>query len=275
VLGKSSIDMSATATAALLPELPGAIGSTGSISMKGNASVDSYDSSQGTYDPATAGQDGDIVADGTISLSGSSSIKGDVKGSTVTAQGNSQVSGSTAPSRRPLDFPSVDATEVALENDNDGLPTYTKGKQTISPLDGNRNFSLSGGIDYAIPPGNYYFNDLNLSGQSTLTVSGVTTIYLTGDLDTSGGDVINASQDPNNLRILMTGGTAVINASVDWYGLLYAPDTDVTINGTGEVFGAIIARDVDFGGTGDVHFDLNLTASDVIDGLTKRSAIVQ
>lgn len=273
-LGRQAIEISASATAALLPELPGGISATGSIDMSGNASIDSYDASQGPYDPATAGQEGDIVADGTISLGGSSTVKGDVKGASVSAGGNATVTGSMGSTRRPVDLPSVDTSVVETDNDNASLPLYEQGNSTGSPLDADRNFSLSGGVDYEIPPGNYYFNDFSLSGQSSITISGPTNIYLTGDLDTSGGDVLNSSQNPSDLRILMTGGSAVINASIDTYLLLYAPDSDVTVSGSGEVFGAIVGNNVEFSGTGDVHFDVSLSVGDVIPGLSRRSALV-
>jgi hypothetical protein len=274
VLRQSAIELRATATAALLPELPGAIGGTGSITITGNSLVDSYNSTQGAYDPATAGQEGDIVSDGTISIGGSSLIRGDVRGQTVSTGGAATVSGSISPQRRSVDFPSVDISEIVGTNDNESLPLYRRGNQLVSPLDANRNFSLTGGVEYLIPPGDYYFNDLTLSGQSSLLVTGPTTIYLTGDLDTSGGNVINSSLDPNQLRILMTGGTAVVNASVDWYGLLYAPDSEVIVKGSGEVFGAIVGETVELSGTGDVHFDEGLVVSDLIDGISRRSAIV-
>ena len=275
LLGRQDLDLSATATAALLPELPGAIGSTGSISVSGNASTDSYDSTEGPYDPAEAGDDGDLVADGSLSIGGSAVVNGDVKGGSVSSGGGATVTGSISPVRRALSFPPVDTSEVELVNDNDLLPEYEQGNNLVSPLDGNRNFSISSGLSYEIPPGTYYFNDLSLSGQASLNISGPTTIYLTGDLDTSGGDVINSSQDPNSFRILMTGGTAVINASIDWYGLLYAPNSEVTVNGSGDVYGAIVGADVEFSGTGEIHFDVSLTVSDIVDGITKRSAIVQ
>ncbi len=275
LLGLDALELTASATATLLPELPGAIGGTGSISLKGNATVDSYDSTAGAYDPATAGDNGDIVAVGSISVGGSATVNGDLKGNGVSSGGNSTVTGSISAPRRPLDFPSVDVTEVAADNDNDALPMVQKGGKLSSPLDADRNFTLSGGVAYEIPPGDYYFNDLKLSGQSSLIVSGPTNIYLTGDLDTSGGDVINNSQDPNNLRIFMTGGSATISASIDWYGLLYAPDSEVTIKGSADIYGAIIGQNVDFGGTGDVHFDESLTLSDIIDGISIRSSVVE
>ena len=57
-----------------------------------------------------------------------------------------------------------------------------KGKGGDSPLDSQRNFTLNGATTYTMPAGAYYFNDMDLTGQSVLNLSGETVIYLTGDL---------------------------------------------------------------------------------------------
>jgi hypothetical protein len=126
-----------------------------------------------------------------------------------------------------------------------------------------------------MPPGTYYFNDLSLSGQATLNLSGLTVIYLTGDLDTSGGNVVNATEDPKNLVIFMTGGTATVNASIDWYGVIYAPETDIQFNGNADTYGAIVGGTIDGSGGADLHYDEDV--STVLEGmieLPKRSALV-
>jgi hypothetical protein len=272
--GLSALDLSASATAIRLPEIPGALSSRSSIDMKGVVSTDSYDASAGTYNPSAPGGDGDVIAEGAITLGGSAYVNGDAKSASVSLSGNATVTGTTSPLRRPLDLPSVDATAASVTNNNAGLPLVKKGKNLISPLDAQRNFSLTGGVNYQIPPGTYYFNNFSLGGQSTLSVSGPTIIYLTGNFDSSGGDVINSTQIPNNLRIFMTGGTAKVNAGVDWYGLLYAPDTEVSINGNADIFGAVVGRVLETSGTADIHFDLSLTLGDQVVGLSKRSTIV-
>jgi choice-of-anchor A domain-containing protein len=96
---------------------------------------------------------------------------------------------------------------------------------------------------------------MTLSGQATLNLSGPTVFYLTGDLDTSGGDVVNTTEDPKNLVIYMTGGTATVNASVDWYGVIYAPETDIQFTGSADVYGAIVGASIDASGSGEIHFD--------------------
>jgi Flp pilus assembly protein TadG len=275
LLGVVAHDLSATATAKILPLIPGAIGAAGSITISGNVTIDSYDSTQGPYDPATAGDDGDIAAGGDVSIGGRAEINGTVRGATVSSSGNA-TTGGTSFSRRSMEFPSVDISGAQASNNNSNLPLIMKGNKLASPLDASGNFSLTGGEQYNMPPGVYLFNDLSLGGQSSISISGPTDIYLTGDLDTSGGDVINSTQDPNNLRIFMTGGNAQLNASVDWYGLLYAPDSEVTINGSADVYGAIIGANVTASGSGEIHFDAGLElGDDLASQFPKRSALVQ
>jgi hypothetical protein len=275
LLGSSEKDLQASATAMLLPLLPGGMSATGDISLSGNVYVDSYHSTEGSYDPGTAGDNGDIATEGSVSIGGNVTVNGDVSGSDVDAGGGSNVSGDTSVSRRPIDWPEVDTTDVETNNDNDQLPLIEQGNMLVSPLDDDRNFELSSGEDYDIPPGTYYFNDMTLSGQASLNLSGLTVFYLTGDLDTSGGDVVNATEDPKNFIIFMTGGSATVNASVDWYGIVYAPDTDIRLTGSADFFGAIVGATIDGSGSVAIHFDEDV--STVLDGeieLPKRSSLV-
>ena len=103
------------------------------------------------------------------------------------------VTGNTSPRLRPLNLPSVDMSDVSITNDNSSLPQIQKGNNFVDILDGSRNFTLDGGRSYTIPTGDYYFNDLTLTGSSTLNVDPGVNIYLTGKLNTSGGDLINSS----------------------------------------------------------------------------------
>ncbi len=275
ILGSSGHDLEASATAMLLPLLPGGLASTGDISLSGNVTIDSYHSTEGAYDPGTAGDNGDVVTDGSVSITGSVTVNGDVTGGDVSSGGGGTVTGDMTTPRRPISLPPVDTSDVETNNDNDQLPLIRQGNRLVSPLDADRNFSLSSNVDYDIPPGTYYFNDLTLSGQATMNLSGPTVFYLTGDLDTSGGDVVNTTEDPKNLVIFMTGGSATVNASVDWYGVIYAPDTDIQLNGSADVFGAIVGASIDGSGSVEIHYDEDV--SQVLEGeidLPNRSTLV-
>jgi hypothetical protein len=276
LFGYSEHELAESATAVVLPKLLGALGGTASVTISGDVLVDSYNSADGPYDPAAAGSDGDIVSGGPVAVGGGAVVNGDVRGSTVNISGSSSVEGESSTMRRSLTYPDVDTSEISVNNDNDDLPLIARGNDFVSPLDGNRNFKLTGGEIYHLPPGNYYFNDLELQGQSTLVISGPTTIYLTGDLKTSGGLLVNSTADPTQLVIFMTNGTATINASIDWFALLYAPNTTVNISGSADFYGAIVGGTITATGSGDLHFDQAL--NDVVDNfivLPNRSAIVR
>ena len=125
-----------------------------------------------------------------------------------------------------------------------------------------------------MPSGRYYFRDLILTGSSTLNLSGETVIYLYGNLDTSGGDVINNTQIPGNLQIYMTGGTARVAGASDFYGTVYAPNTDVELTGGAQWYGAFVGQTLSLSGTGDIHYDETLDFSSEIP-LPNRIALVQ
>jgi hypothetical protein len=82
------------------------------------------------------------------------------------------------------------------------------------------------------------------------------------------------NQIPNNLHIFMTGGTARISGNSDFYGVVYAPNTDVTLAGNAGFFGATVGKTLTIEGTGDMHYDEDLDISSEID-LPPRVSMVQ
>ena len=141
-------------------------------------------------------------------------------------------------------------------------------------VDANGNLLLDGGKSLTLQAGTYYLNNVTLTGQSTLTTNGEVIIYMTGNLDTSGGDIINTSQTPSNLQIFMTGGTALVKGDSTFYGAVYAPNTAVTIAGSGDFYGVVVGKTLEITGTGDVHFDEDLELENQ-DELPPRTALVQ
>jgi hypothetical protein len=171
------------------------------------------------------------------------------------------VTGNMSPRLRPLNLPEMDISDYEFDNDNDSLPGIRKGNSLVSPVDADGNFLLDGGRTYDMPPGTYYLNDLTMTGQSTLNLNGPTTIYLTGNLDTAGGFLINNTKVASNLKIFMQGGdgsTATITSSVDLYAVVYAPNTAVETRGSAGFFGSVVGRTLVATGTGDIHYDESL-----------------
>jgi hypothetical protein len=185
------------------------------------------------------------------------------------------VTGSIGSRLEKLDLPPVDASYAALYNDNDQIPLIQKGNSFVSPLDSNGNFLLDGTNTVDLPPGTYYVNNLTLEGQATLNILGPdpTTIYVTGDLRRAGGvSVNNNTKKASNLQILMTGGTATVTSYDAYYGVIYAPNTHVTVDGDSEFFGAIVGKTLTLTGTQRAHYDEALDMEQV--EFPRRTALV-
>lgn len=277
VMGVTHSDVSASAVAMYHAALCGPLVGIDSIEMHGTPETDSFRSSVGSYAAQTPGENGDICSDGSINVVGAARVNGDAnpgKDHQTNVVGAAEVTGNTDPRTRPLNLPSVDTSDVANSNNNDDLPMFQRGPLFLSPLDANRNFSLTGNVSYDIPPGDYYFNDLTLTGQSSLNVSGRTRIYLTGDLSTAGGRLANSTGIADNLQVLMTGGDATITGNADMYAVIYGPNSDIRIQGTGQLYGAVVGRTLAMRGTGDAHYDEDLDLSDTLN-LPKQIALVK
>lgn len=281
VLGKDSTDIVSVAIASTDRGLCGPFIGIESLTASGNVVTDSFDSREGPYDPDTAADRGGLCSDGPLTLNGGVYIRGDVRagrGYSVTIHGASAVITGNVGSRvKPLNLPAVDVSLVETDNDNHLLPPLVsggKGKAGQSPLDAQRNFTLTGTTVYALPPGTYYFNDMTLSGQSVLDILGETVIYLTGDLRRAGGtQVNNNTQIAANLRIYSTGGDVDITSDNNFYGVIYAPASDVDIGGTADYFGAIVGRNLTLHGDAIAHYDESLELEEV--ELPSRTTLVQ
>ena len=277
LIGKSDTNVSASAIAMFDNNLCGPLVGIEWVSVPGEPITDSYRSSDGSYSSQTPRDNGNLCSDGPITVDGNPIVNGDAnpgRGQQTTLTGSAVVTGNMTPRLRPLNLPGVDTSEISITNDNSTLPQIQKGKNLHDILDGSRNFKLDGGKTYTIPPGDYYFNDLTLTGSSTLHTTPGVNIYLTGKLDTSGGDLINSSQVPSNLRIFMTGSTARIAGSSDNHMVVYAPNTSVEVTGGGAFHGAVIGKTLTLTGGGGIHYDEDLDLEDALN-LPRRVSLVK
>lgn len=256
LLGTQSADLSAKATArSLVCGL--IIGLTG-VTMSGSSNTDSYDSTIGAYSKSAAGNKGTVCSNGDIVMSGSAAIHGDAHpgaGHIVKSSSSIGVLGTVSPLTYNLSFPAVNPGSAATINDNGTIPLSDFGKH---PLNSKNEFSLSGGDGIDLAPGTYYFSKLSLSGSSSIRLSGATTVYVTGNVDLSGGTVLNPTCIPKNLQLYPMGNTCTISGSSDFYGLVYGPTTAMTRSGSSGYYGAIIGASLDLSGSGGIHEDSSL-----------------
>ncbi len=251
VIGRSTCDVTVVATAsASTPTGYGAVG-LDYINMGGN-STDSYWSTSG----ATLANYGSIASNGDITLSGSSSIHGGAHpGIGKTVIGATHVSGSTTPLTTALSYPNASAGTYAYINNNDQVPSSAMSSSS---------FGLGGNKSITLPGGNYYFNNFNLGANASVTFTGPATLYIYGSFTLSGQAVTNGTT-PGNLTIKMvpsTSGTAPgsinLGSGSDLYATIYAPQSALTMSGSGDLYGSVVAKSIDMTGSSAIHYDLVL-----------------
>jgi len=87
-------------------------------------------------------------------------------------------------------------------------------------------------------------------------------VHHDGKIENFSGNPGNVG-DPSNLIVYSTDAGSLtpyfyIGNKAGFYGALYAPRADVNLQAGGEMFGSIVAKNVDFLGDYDYHYDENL-----------------
>ena len=231
--------------------------SQGKLNISGGGLSDSFDSDAGAYNAATAGSNGDLAGDSTISL-GSAVVKGDVTAARAVTGGT--VSGTVTPNAARyavnpvLTCPGGGYTPAA------GVP-ITSGI-TYNATTGVLNVSGGNTLTLPVPPTQYYFSSVILSGNSVITFNNPQNlhvdIWIDNVLNLSGGGIANPSGKATMLGIWSCGANTsnwTLSGGSGAYFSVYAPTHDVTISGSGDLWGALAAKSVTASGGSKIHYD--------------------
>ncbi|MBA2706600.1 MAG: hypothetical protein H0U59_02200 [Gemmatimonadaceae bacterium] len=250
IYGGEACVVKASATALYRPGRFAAVG-LDFIEMSGN-STDSYSSAGGSVSPYL----GSIASNGTIKLSGNSSVKGDAHpGPGKTVIGASRVTGNTSSLPEPLNFPVADPGPVRTINNNASIPSWAMV---------NGSISLKSGQSITLNAGNYYIKDLSMTAGSTLNVTGPVNLYLWGSLTLHGHAVV-AGNLPKNLKLYSVKGpngeipgAIDLNSGTSIYAEVYAPLTPITYGGNSSMFGSMVGKSIYMTGNTALHYDVTL-----------------
>ncbi len=230
------------------------IGDT-SVEISASGSTDSYNSSIGPYGGSNIGSNGNVLSNGDITLTGSSRVHGDataggaqpdqshVEGAALGGQPPFSLSGVTCPSGGYT--PSVPSGSGISYDPSTGDLTVSGNKN---------NLTLSS-------PGTYYFHTLKVQGGATLTISsgGHVNIYISAELNASGGSLFNQSLSPTTLTIW---GCGTDTSSWTFSGGdtrtalgIYAPKHPFTLSGGQEMYGALVVKSFTSSGGSIIHYD--------------------
>jgi hypothetical protein len=237
-----------------------------------SALVDSYNSSIGY---ATHDDQATLLSNGTITLQGAK-IHGDLiaaDGGKVVLQANSLVAGNIDYGTTISLASSAVVQGTSMQQSNPAfvapIPaacgsytqagTWITGAYTYDPVKGN--LTVSGGGMATMAAGTYCFNNVTVSGGSTLAFSGAVIMNVNGKFTDSGGSLQNPSLIPANLQVFCsyTGSNGVtVSGTSSTYMSIYAPGTGVTVSGGGAYFGSLVGKTLVVSGNSQVHQDLDL-----------------
>src|SRR5207248_2206946 len=223
---------------------------------------DSYDSRVAPYNPATAGSNGDLASNLDVTLSDAMVVLGDVSAgdnayNTAGVQGNVITDAQYIAPVPVLSCPVVGYTP-SLGNLPHGVDyNPSTGVLVVS---GQGKLRLTGNF--------YYFSSITLTGGGTLTFDNGgqhADIWVSTTLKLSGGSIVNTSGLPTGLQIWACGTPPapeewdLSGAGSSIYLSLYAPNHDLKINGSGDIFGGFLVNRFTAQGGAKVHFDEALT----------------
>ncbi len=218
------------------------------IEMNGSGLLDSYDSSKGVYDPANAGSDADIGSNNKSKEEPVIQIKGN-----FTVNGDAGVG---------PNVPYQDAIKVWPQSDITGTQSNFSQEISLPPVTVPENIldsgdlNIGGGSSEVLSGGDYWFSSVKITGNGQLQFSGPATIYVTGDIDIAGNSITTSNNLPANLVFKVAGAHDVkLTGDMDFYGGIYAPESEINLNGNGKVFGAFTAKEVDLNGNVNFHYD--------------------
>jgi len=223
------------------------------VVLTGNTSTDSYDSTLGAYGGSNRFATGGVHSNGNITLTGSSTINGDAKPgpeSAVIFKGNPTVTGlkDAADSDRELAPVTIPAGAVALGD----VVVKQNDRRTITA-------------------GTYVVQNLDVNGSGILTIdssAGGVTFFVTGWVRIGGaGKVVVTANGPRGFSIMQIGNGGVwVGGSGEMPAAIYAPDSHLTVDGAGDLYGGFIGAGAHLDGSGQVHFDQSLRTATTASG---------
>lgn len=247
------------------------------VTLIGNKiEVDSYNSNDGAYDPSNPNDKGS-VASVSVAVDSVSINHADIYGYVATGGAdpvvgnNGSIKGKDTPnnvkvdqSRISRDFYS-EFEDVEIPDSSTWGTSYTgntigtAGATTELRLSeikmtGSSTLNISGDVVLHITDdftmgGN---TEININPDSTLTV------YIEGDVDLSGGPVVNQDGLPAGLQIQSNGSSVKLSGHASFYGVIYAPKADFEMKGggsVGSVYGAVVANTISINGNYAFHYD--------------------
>ena len=280
------------ATLAKAPLFPNAVAASSTLSITNGGTVDSYNSSQGTYASQTPGYSAVLAG-------------GNKSGTAVTMVGTLVKGYVSAPPAADSPFaplwsydaganligPSSSVTmDLTRVSPSPSIPQFV-----ITDVSNNNNsFTLSVGTDSTIgqagattPQVFTIHSDLIRTSSDKLTINGPVILNVMGGITIgsgsivirstgsaeihfsgalniqSGGGIDNQTLDPKKLILIGTAnsGSHNFSSATPYYGTIYMPKASLSVDTGVVIYGALSAQNITFSAEATVHYDISLRAA--------------
>jgi Tfp pilus assembly protein PilX len=258
--------------------------SCGALDFSAGGTINSYNSSQGTYTATKQNSNGNLGTNGNLAVSSPLTVKGSLStpyGNTTGACGAASMtalsgSGATITEGltnliQPPSYPTPAAPSPAPPATNQdlascasilGCTVMAAGNYSLATgTYGNLTDSNGGTVHFS--GGTYNINSLSVqSGETFVVDSGQVTLSVAGSgvtgavVSLASGTQINAGGNPSNF-IIVYGGTGAIDltAGVGFYGLVYAPNAPVSFQSGGDLYGGVVSNTLSSQSAFNIHYD--------------------
>jgi hypothetical protein len=266
------------------------------VVFHGDSIVDSYDSRLGEYDELVAGEanvgwNGDTAtnsgATAGINVLNTGTIYGDAfsgfgsdPSQVIEVGPNASIMGEKVALSEVKELPTIVPPE-GLEDRGD-LRLNNSQTEVISENGLYSSFVLDKNAKVIINTDvTLYVTDLfQMGNDSTIEVhpGANVRLYLGGMFQQkNGASFNNFTHDPTKLCLLGTDSLSAIEwkNSSDFYGLIYAPSADVSIDNSSQFFGAVMGKSILVQSSGGIHYDEALKDVNVFNHSGKTSWVIK
>ena len=254
-----------------------AVFTTGPITLNNSARVDwyNYDADDSVLQIAT-----NKTGDNSITLKNTAVINGDaavgVGGdpeSDIELNGSATIEGQTTALAEEYEFQPVLLPEWLSSLPSSGSITgnttlVSSAQYSSINLKKNKKITIDGDVTL------YVTGDVVLGNSTELqiTETGSLTLYLGGNLEAkTTSSINNETEDPSKLQIhgLDSCEKIEFKNSSDVYGVVYAPDAEVTMHNSVTLYGAVVSNQLDMKNSSTLMYDASLRDAEADDAYVR------
>jgi len=221
----------------------------GNINLSGNAEV--------TSPPDLF--EGDIYANGEITMSGNSEVQGDATAAgEINLSGNASIEGAIEDLAAPLEFAEIDTSVYLAEADlgaliEGDLNINVDGYHDLGPAHITGNLTISGNAIVRLTGTVWVDGTITMSGNSR--IEGGETIVAVGNIQVTGNTQLDSDDIP---FIISTEGNITVTGNSWTSAILYAPNGNITLSGNSMVYGCVIGQNITATGNNTLEYAMEL-----------------